>query len=88
MVAGSESLAHREAELIALEGPRPAGKPHILDPSHASIPVKDRHGLKASDVRNALYAVREAVRQHMRTQLAHMTPSAQSLDREWNDLMN
>ena len=53
--------------------------------SGADLPFKR---LKAADVRNALYAVREAVRQHMRTQLAHMTPSALSLDREWNDLMN
>lgn len=54
-------------------------------PSYADLAAE--HGLKTSDVRNALYTVREAVRQHMLTQLAHMTPDVQSLEDEWRDLM-
>ncbi len=49
--------------------------------------LAERFNLKVSDVRNALYAVREAVRQQMRVRLAHMTPDTQSLEEEWSDLM-
>jgi len=57
------------------------------DPKPTYADLASRHGIKPSDVRNALYTIREAVRQHMLTQLAHMTPDVQSLEDEWQDLI-
>lgn len=57
------------------------------DPKPTYAELADQHGVKPADVRNALYTVREAVRQHMLTQLAHMTPDVESVEDEWRDLM-
>jgi len=46
-----------------------------------------RHDVGEGDVRNYLFSVRDAVRNRMRAQFALMTPSPDSLEDEWRDLV-
>jgi DNA-directed RNA polymerase specialized sigma24 family protein len=46
--------------------------------------VAERLGLKESDVRNHLFAVREAIRAEIRRELSEMTAGPAELAEEWN----
>ncbi|MGH9390748.1 MAG: RNA polymerase sigma factor [Vicinamibacteria bacterium] len=46
--------------------------------------VAERLGLKESDVRNHLFAVREAIRAELRSELSDMTSGPEELAEEWN----
>lgn len=46
--------------------------------------VAERLGLKETDVRNHLFAVREAIRSEIRADLSEMTSSPEDLAEEWN----
>ncbi len=53
-------------------------------PTYAAL--AERSGLKEGDVRNRLFAVREAVRAEIRTELAEVTAGERELEEEWNGL--
>lgn len=50
--------------------------------------VADQLGLKESDVRNYLFAVREEIRRELRAELAEWTTDDQALQDEWNELFS
>ncbi len=54
------------------------------EPTYAE--VARRLGLKESDVRNHLFAVREALRGEIRAELQHLTTDSASLEAEWKEL--
>jgi RNA polymerase sigma-70 factor (ECF subfamily) len=53
-------------------------------PSYAQLAA--RHGLKATDVRNRLFAAREALREELRAELAELTLGDREVEEEWNVL--
>ncbi len=57
-----------------------------LDRAKSYEDVAAELGLKPSDVRNHLFAVRRAVRKEMRLQLAQTTLDEKSFEAEWNEL--
>jgi RNA polymerase sigma-70 factor (ECF subfamily) len=59
-------------------------RPATDQPSYAD--VAERLGMKTTDVRNHLFAVREAVREEIRAELAQMTSDAQELEEEYRAL--
>ena len=46
-----------------------------------------RHGLRESDVRDRLYAVREEIRGEVRRELARLTSDDQDLEKEWRGIL-
>jgi RNA polymerase sigma factor (sigma-70 family) len=58
--------------------------PKAERPSYKELAA--RHGLKESDIENWLFAIREEIRQELRTGLGQMTASAEELEDEWKRL--
>jgi len=54
-----------------------------LRPTYAALAA--RLGLRESDVRNYLFAVREEVRAEARSEMSTLTADGEALEREWNE---